>query len=149
MKKYQLEIIGASFLCLLLACFAVMLRTRVPEPIPPDQQAESIDTPEPPDGKLTAPRSSKWKAVRDAFVEKHPECEACGSRQKLAVHHILPFHERPELELEESNLVTLCQEHHFRIGHDPDGPEGPEKPNWSKSNPNVKQDAERHRVNHE
>ena len=56
------------------------------------------------------------------------------------VHHIVPFHQRPDLELVEDNLITLCREHHFRIGHDPDG-RGPRKPSWLESNPNVRQDA--------
>ena len=43
-------------------------------------------------------------------------------------------------KIEKPNLITLCREHHFRIGHDPDG-KGPAKPNWSASNPNVRTDA--------
>jgi 5-methylcytosine-specific restriction endonuclease McrA len=87
------------------------------------------------------PRSSEWSAVRAAHVKRHPACLACGSVEQLNVHHIEPFHLRPDLELEPSNLVTLCREHHFRIGHDPDGPWKPQKPSWIKSNPNVRQDA--------
>ena len=104
-----------------------------PEPI--DQQLESIDG-----MTYEGPRSSEWVQVRSDFVRKHPRCEACGSVYNLNVHHIEPFHQRPDLELVEDNLITLCREHHFRIGHDPDG-KGPRKPSWLESNPNVRQDA--------
>lgn len=103
------------------------------EPI--DQQLESIDG-----MTYEGPRASEWVQVRSDFVRKHPRCEACGSGYNLNVHHIVPFHERPDLELMEDNLITLCREHHFRIGHDPDGM-GPRKPNWLESNPNVRTDA--------
>ena len=79
-------------------------------------------------------RSSKWPAVRNYFVKLHPACEACGSKDSLNVHHIIPFHERPDLELDLTNLITLCRDHHFSLGH---------FRNWSKSNPNVRRDAAR------
>ena len=104
-----------------------------PEPI--DQQLESIDG-----MTFEGPRASDWVYVRNEFVRRHPRCEACGSGYQLNVHHIKPFHLYPELELDEGNLITLCREHHFRIGHDPDGP-GPRKPSWLESNPNVRRDA--------
>jgi 5-methylcytosine-specific restriction protein A len=77
-------------------------------------------------------RSSKWPAVRNYFVKLHPACEACGTTESLNVHHIIPFHERPELELDLANLITLCRDHHFSLGH---------FRNWSKYNPNVRRDA--------
>ena len=102
---------------------------------PFDQQLESIDG-----MTYEGPRSSEWVQVRSDFVRKHPRCEACGSTNNLNVHHVEPFHQRPDLELVEDNLITLCREHHFRIGHDPDG-KGPRKPSWLESNPNVRTDA--------
>lgn len=86
-------------------------------------------------------RGSGWQRVRAAHLEKHPACEACGSIEALNVHHIQTVMERPDLELEPSNLLTLCREHHFRIGHDPDGIDGPLRPNWSRVNPRARQDA--------
>lgn len=65
-------------------------------------------------------RSSHWDKVRDDFVASHPTCAACGSTKKLQVHHIMPFHLRPELELDPSNLIVLCMdvnECHLEIGH--------------------------------
>jgi 5-methylcytosine-specific restriction protein A len=67
-------------------------------------------------------RSPKWRAVRARHLKAHPECAACGSRVGLQVHHIKPFHLAPALELEPSNLVTLCEyvgglECHEMLGH--------------------------------
>ena len=113
------------------------------KPIPegPDHQwIESVDA-----DVYEGERSSEWQAVRNDFVKRHPFCAACGSIKALNVHHVEPFHLRPELELDEWNLITLCRRHHFEIGHDPDGPWKPGKPNWSKSNPLVRSHCEQYR----
>lgn len=84
---------------------------------------------------LYAPRSFHWPAVRRAHLKLEPLCAACGSALQLEVHHIIPFHVRPEMELVDSNLITLCEgvrRCHFEIGH---------FGNWSRSNPNVRRDA--------
>jgi hypothetical protein len=65
-------------------------------------------------------RSSKWDDLQKEFLKKEPVCQICGTDKKLQVHHKKPFHDFPELELEESNLVTLCmgeRECHLRIAH--------------------------------
>lgn len=65
-------------------------------------------------------RSDKWPKVEKAMITKFKRCAACGSMEKLQVHHILPFHSHPELELNESNLIILCMsenECHLKIGH--------------------------------
>ena len=54
-------------------------------------------------------RSSKWPKVRKDYLKLNPECAACGGKTSLNVHHILPYHIRPDLELEPSNLLTLCE----------------------------------------
>jgi len=68
-----------------------------------------------------ATRSSKWSTVRKAHLEKHPTCAVCDKKSSLLnplqVHHCQPFHKFPELELESSNLITLCPDHHLFIGH--------------------------------
>lgn len=72
---------------------------------------------------VKAKRSADWPAVRARFLEAHPTCAVCDGRQKLEVHHIRPFHERPELELASHNLITLCESKghglvcHLAIGH--------------------------------
>jgi len=40
----------------------------------------------------------------------------------VIVHHIYPFHicralDRPDLEYDHRNLVTLCKDHHWVLGH--------------------------------
>ncbi|MCL4399785.1 HNH endonuclease [Patescibacteria group bacterium] len=69
-----------------------------------------------------ATRSSRWPEIREAHLAAHPLCEICGGTKKLNVHHILPFHLHPELELDFKNLITLCEGNktincHLRFGH--------------------------------
>lgn len=58
---------------------------------------------------LGAARSPHWPTVRKQHLENFPTCAVCGGKVKLQVHHRRPFHLHPELELEESNLITLCE----------------------------------------
>lgn len=71
--------------------------------------------------KPSAARSPHWPAVRAAHLEIEPECQACGGIDALEVHHVRPHHVHPELELEQDNLVTLCEHPgrncHFVFGH--------------------------------
>lgn len=86
-------------------------------------------------------RSSKWNSRRKAHLKANPYCVACkapsGWRKLLhhgkalvglkpvQVHHKIPFHTcvvlgRPDLELDDRNLITLCEggeNHHLLIGH--------------------------------
>jgi hypothetical protein len=83
-------------------------------------------------------RSPKWKGVEKAFLSLHGFCAVCGETDKklLAVHHIFPFHIYPQLELDMSNLITLCiaknKWHHLHVGH---------LGNFKYWNPNVGYDA--------
>lgn len=55
-------------------------------------------------------RSTRWPSVRRKFIKNNPCCAVCGaSKGKLEVHHIVPFHIDKELELDPSNLITLCE----------------------------------------
>ena len=54
-------------------------------------------------------RSSKWETVRKNFLKTNSTCAVCGGREKLEVHHKQPFCDHPELELDPSNLMTLCE----------------------------------------
>jgi 5-methylcytosine-specific restriction enzyme A len=67
------------------------------------------------------PRSPNWPEVRRIHLEKEPWCRVCASMKDLEVHHIKPVHYNPELELEPSNLITLCESIgvncHFVHGH--------------------------------
>ena len=67
-----------------------------------------------------AGRSSQWPAVRAKHLKENSFCLACGRREKLEVHHIVPFHKAPERELDPTNLMTLCEgptNCHFLFGH--------------------------------
>ena len=72
---------------------------------------------------LSADRSPQWRKVRLAHLKLHPVCEICGSAKDVEVHHFVPFHLDPKLELEESNLITLCESKywgfscHLQVGH--------------------------------
>lgn len=56
-----------------------------------------------------ARRSSQWRHVRKKFLKNNPNCAVCGGNKKIEVHHIIPFHLAPDKELDEQNLVTLCE----------------------------------------
>src|SRR3990167_4769505 len=56
-----------------------------------------------------AARSPEWRVVRKQHITKFPFCALCGSTKILEVHHKKPFHLHPELELDPSNLITLCE----------------------------------------
>lgn len=58
-------------------------------------------------------RSKEWDNVRKKHLESNPTCAICGSLKKVEVHHKKPFHSHPELELEPSNLITLCEGKEF------------------------------------
>ena len=66
-------------------------------------------------------RSAGWRAVERGWLSSHNTCAACGGTENLNVHHKLPFHLHPELELDPANLITLCmvkgRHCHIRIGH--------------------------------
>lgn len=65
-----------------------------------------------------ASRSPKWSKVRSQFLINNPICSVCGKKDKLEVHHKKPFHLYPELELDTSNLMTLCDSPcHLIFGH--------------------------------
>lgn len=83
-------------------------------------------------------RSPQWPRVRAAHLAAHPECAACGRRDRLAVHHIYPFGwpGGAWLELERGNLITLCEgatiNCHLWVGHLGD---------FRAANPQVRADA--------
>lgn len=85
------------------------------------------------------PRSGSWPRVRREHLQREPACAACGRSKDLEVHHIVPFHQRPELELEESNLITLCGDPcHLVFGHLLDY--------RRRANQHVREDAARYRA---
>lgn len=79
--------------------------------------------------------SQRWVSFNDGIDRSR--CRCCGSQENLNVHHIVPFHNDPSLECNYRNLVTLCRDHHFHIGH---------HNNWKNSNPHVCDDCDRMRA---
>lgn len=83
-------------------------------------------------------RSGAWPRVRREHLGREPACIACGRSGSLEVHHVVPYHDRPDLELDPGNLVTLCADPcHFVFGHLLD---------WRRSNPHVREDAAAYRA---
>lgn len=68
-------------------------------------------------------RSSEWPKVRREHLKMFPKCAVCDGRSKVEVHHIVPFHVDRSLELNPSNLITLCESKkhgincHLFVGH--------------------------------
>ena len=89
-------------------------------------------------------RSSRWKKTRDKYLQENPTCAVCGRKENLTIHHIIPVHIDESRELDDKNLITLCQGKtmncHFIFGH---------FLNWSKYNPNVVEDSKiwNHKIN--
>lgn len=85
-------------------------------------------------------RSPQWPRVEKEHLLHEPACAACGHRGKgLQVHHVKPFHLHPNLELDPSNLITLCEikgrDHHLLLGH---------LDEWESYNVNVRDDVRRY-----
>lgn len=65
-------------------------------------------------------RSSQWPAVRATYIKDHPDCAVCGKRNNIQCHHKRPYHLHPELELDPTNFISLCEgsgNHHLWFGH--------------------------------
>lgn len=83
-------------------------------------------------------RSPEWPNFRKKWLRDHYKCEVCGGSSFLEVHHIIPFHLNPSLELNENNLITLCDSGsfgincHLFVGH---------CGSFRKINPNVKENS--------
>ncbi len=86
-------------------------------------------------------RSTHWPTFEHHFAIKFPRrCAYCGRIDGVQLHHISPFHLHPELELDENNVIWLCEnapeDHHLHIGH---------LGNFRTSfNPNVREDCKKH-----
>jgi len=62
-------------------------------------------------------RSGRWETTRDRYIEVHAFCEYCGRARSTVVHHVVPFHEDPERELDVANFLALCDQCHLRQAH--------------------------------
>lgn len=81
-------------------------------------------------------RARGWTSLRNEWIASHSTCACCGIDTQLAVHHVKPLHLFPELELDDTNLITLCQRPerfcHYIFGHFFD---------WMAYNPDIKRFA--------
>jgi hypothetical protein len=82
------------------------------------------------------PRSPQWPTVRKKFLAGKV-CAACGKDDALEAHHVKPFAQHPDLELQELNLIPLCEHPsrtcHWHFGHN--------ALEWASCNPHVRDDA--------
>lgn len=53
-------------------------------------------------------RSPKWYDLQQEIIKAHPYCSVCGRKDRLQVHHIIPFHIDSSLELDPENCRVLC-----------------------------------------
>jgi 5-methylcytosine-specific restriction endonuclease McrA len=101
-------------------------------------------------GKPAVLRSPHWENVRNKHLKDNPACAACGRTDHVQVHHIKPFHLFPELELEPTNFITLCENdddgkntiienHHLHLGHNG---------NFKNNNDHVLDDVNKFRIEH-
>lgn len=64
--------------------------------------------------------TNTWKRKSETFRELHPLCEECDRLGLVVpstmVDHKIPYRERPDLGLVDSNLRALCWQCHNRIG---------------------------------
>jgi hypothetical protein len=85
--------------------------------------------------KVGVGRSPKWAAVARKFSRGKANCSCCGKEYGaktagMQVHHKFPFHDcvlagRLDLELDDRNLIVLCQNEkgvgteqcHLYVGH--------------------------------
>lgn len=78
-------------------------------------------------------RSGAWPRVRAEHLKREPACAACGRQGDVDVHHVIPYHVDPRLELDPGNLITLCADPcHLVFGH---------LLSWRRANPFVREDA--------
>ena len=107
-------ILATSALLLLLVAIAIgtSVGSKKPMATPPDVLMSASE-----------PRSPQWPAVRAKWLETHGECAACGQKDNLAVHHVIPFSVDASKELDPTNFLTLCTDGpghmscHLVIGH--------------------------------
>jgi len=62
--------------------------------------------------------SGKWRKCKKEYYKTHVKiCMCCNYEKKTELHHIKPRHIYPELALLHTNLIVLCRDCHFHLGH--------------------------------
>ena len=85
-------------------------------------------------------RSPQWPEMEKKHLAEEPKCQWCLGTEKLQVHHRMPFHLDPSKELDDNNLITLCEvggdeNCHFIRGH---------ARNWKSYVSTVREDCDAH-----
>jgi len=57
-------------------------------------------------------KTPEWRALSKATIKEVGCCQRCGATVRLQVHHVQPVRYHPELFLERSNLIVLCESCH-------------------------------------
>lgn len=83
--------------------------------------------------QLFTGRDGRWPSLRRRWLADHPLCAACGCDRDVTAHHVDPVSWYPDRELDETNLLTLCDRCHLFVGH---------LGNWSSYNPEARRDAD-------
>jgi hypothetical protein len=63
-------------------------------------------------------KAYQWRDVRDTILERDTYLctnPSCRSAVNLDVHHSIPRTQRPDLTLDASNLITLCEKCHYAM----------------------------------
>lgn len=90
--------------------------------------------------KLSKRRHKDWPMFRYLILGKRPRCAYCGTTKKVELHHIEPYHEAPERELDPANVIPLCESIsncHLTQGH---------LGNYMQANPTIKNDCEQYQA---
>lgn len=85
-----------------------------------------------PPNTVDVPRNPGWESFRREIIKGQPACEASGVAWELEVHHLLPVHLRPDLEMVRDNCMVLTRTLHFWLGH---------YGNWASYNPRARKEA--------
>lgn len=68
-------------------------------------------------GKRNSSRAKAWRELSAKIRAETGACEACGSTERLNVHHVLSRKTHPAFTFEPKNLICLCARHHFLLHH--------------------------------
>lgn len=68
--------------------------------------------------KQNEKKKEKWEEAREICIKNYKgKCAICG-KPGNQVHHIHLRSKRPDLLLNQNNLILLCDKHHFHQGSD-------------------------------
>lgn len=68
--------------------------------------------------KQNEKKKQKWEEARQICIERYKgKCAICG-KLGTQVHHIHLRSKRPDLLLNQNNLILLCDRHHLHLGSD-------------------------------